>query len=157
MNPINSLTTRPEKKTTRPLFAWATGADAVFRVAGARLHLEGIIARDQLYQPRYAHLDRELPWSEMPLMFSGLGILSYRYRFDTSFRLAVEPVFKMEIFDPNLDFINDHIFIYNPGFNAYFGKYLRMMLHAEISRGLDNTLASFEDRETLMLQLCLDI
>jgi hypothetical protein len=145
------------RKEDDETFSWAAGADAVFRVAGARLHLEGIIARDQLYQPRYAHLDWEFPWSEMPLMVSGLAILSYRYRFDTSWRLAVEPVFKMEIFDPNSDFMDDHVIIYNPGFNAYFGMYLRMMLHAEISRGLDNTLATFEDRETLMLQLCLDI
>ncbi len=136
-------------------FTWAAGVDTVFRFFGVRLHLEGLMARDHLYLANYPLVDP--PLTEMPLTLNGLAIISYRHKFDTSWRVAVEPVFKVEYLDPNLDFIDDQILLYTPGFNTYLGKVLRLMLNAEFRRGGRNHLASFRDRETLMLQLCLDI
>jgi hypothetical protein len=140
------------KDRDEPL-AWAVGADTVFRFFGVRLHLEGILAEDHQYTGNYP----DLVLGEMPLTLSGVGILSYEYTFNTSRRLSVEPLFKMEVLDPNLDFIDDQVLLLNPGFNVYIGKYLRLMLHAEFRRGGENHLSKFRDREKLMLQLCLDI
>jgi hypothetical protein len=132
---------------------WAAGADARVRIKGFRLHLEGLAAEDHLFESRGYQMD------EPRLIIDLVGIVSYRHFFPISWRLAVEPVFKFEKLDPDIEIADDHVFIYGPGFNTYFGQYFRLMIHGELRRAGRNT--NFDDyladRETLMVQLCFDI
>ena len=135
--------------------AWAAGADAVMKLAGFRLHLEGIFAQNHL-TTRNSVAEEDLP-DKMPLIISGVGILSYCHKFNGTFKLAVEPLFKMEVLDPDSKIVDDEVFTYSPGFNTYLGKYLRLMLHGEFRRPLRNSREAYPKQEKLIIQLCFDI
>jgi hypothetical protein len=135
---------------------WAVGGDAVMKLLGFRLHLEGIVAEMHNADLSFGNR-RELGNDEYPLVLSLFGILSYKHRFDTHFKFAVEPVFKMEMLDPDTEIVKDEILMYSPGFNSYFGKYFRLMIHGEFRRPFRNARTLIPRRETLYVQLCFDI
>jgi hypothetical protein len=132
---------------------WAAGVDTLFKVKGVRLHLEAMMALD------YRVVDLDAP----PLILNLIAILSYRHKFDVDWKLAVEPVFKMEFLDPNSVYLDDLVLLYSPGFNIYLGDYVRFMIHGEIQRVSRNTDESLvrprntRDSEALVLQFCFDI
>ena len=68
---------------------------------------------------------------------------------------------KMEVLDPNSVIPDDLVLVYTPGLNAYFGKYVRLMVHGNIQRVSKHTEESFagnvRSREELILQFCFDI
>ena len=134
-------------------FAWAAGADAVFKVSGFRAHLEGIAASDYNYENR-----PNVVTQTQPTILGLVGILSYKHKLSSgSFRLALEPVFKVEMLDPNHKVSDDQVLTYDAGFNSYIGKYLRLMIHGEFRRPAKNSAASYPGREILTAQLCFDI
>jgi hypothetical protein len=134
-------------------WAWSAGADAVMKIGGFRFHVEGIAAED------YRATNPLVPAEETrrPLILSGIGILSYRHDFTGNFKLAVEPVFMMEVLEPDIKITEDEVLVYSPGFNSYFGKYLRLMVHGAFRRPFRNSRESFPRSDTLIVQLCFDI
>ncbi len=133
--------------------AWAAGADAVFKFAGFRVHLEAITGLDHAYSSRQVQVT-----SFAPPILDLLTILSYKHKVaDAKLSVALEPVFKFEMLDPNTKVINDQVMIFSPGFNTYFGKYFRLMLQGEILRSGINGIVRYPDRETLAIQFCFDI
>ena len=90
-----------------------------------------------------------------------IAILSYRHKFDVPWKFAVEPVFKMEVLDPNSVIPDDLVLVYTPGLNAYFGKYVRLMVHGNIQRVSkyteESSAGNVRSREELILQFCFDI
>ena len=134
-------------------FAWAAGADAVFKVAGFRAHLEGLAASDYSYKNR-----QDVVTQTQPTIFGIVGILSYKHKAGIgAFGLALEPVFKVEMLDPNNKITDDQVLTYDAGFNTYIGKYLRLMIHGEFRRPAKNSAVQYPGREILAVQLCFDI
>ena len=134
-------------------FAWAAGVDSVFKIAEFRAHVEGIAASDYNFENRqYVVTDTQ------PLIFGLVTILSYKHRISGgSTGLALEPVFKFELLDPNHKVSDDQVFTYDAGFNSYIGKYLRLMIHGEFRRPAKNSAVQFPKQEILAVQFCFDI
>ena len=135
---------------------FAAGADAVMKVAKVRLHLEGIVAQNHA-SGTVLTTRRELADGEYPLILSLVSILSYKHKFDTAFKFAVEPVFMFEMLEPDLDINEDETFVFSPGFNSYFGKYFRVMIHGEFRRPRRNAKTLYPEKEMLYIQFCVDI
>ena len=134
-------------------FAWATSADISFKAAGFRAYAEGIIGLDHDFLNRDAVVTENAPAA-----FSIVGIFSYKRAVSSGpFGIALEPIFKIEILDPNMKEKEDHVIVYNPGFNSYIGKYLRLMIHGEIRRPTLNSKVRYPSREFLAIQFCFDI
>ena len=109
---------------------------------------------------------------EIDIATGALGILSYKLKIPSAVKLALEPVVKVEFFDPNDYIVDDHVMLYTIGLNTYVGKYFRVMLDFEIMRAerfwqidseaddpvtVDKTEDVEDHKETLMLLLCFDI
>ncbi len=135
-------------------FAWATGGDAVFKVLGFRAHLEGLFGIDHDFRTRNPVLV-----DNAPLVFSVIGIFSYKHEIveGNKMSISLEPVFGIEMLEPNTKVMNDEVMVYSSGFNSYFGKYLRLMIHGEFRRPLINSSTRFPKQEVLSVQLCFDI
>ena len=132
---------------------WAVGADAVLKAAGFRTHLEGIIGTDHAFKSREIQVTDNAPG-----IFDVLAILSYKHTVSGSEpAIAVEPVFKFELLDPNTKVTADQVLVYSPGLNLYLGKYLRLMIHGELTRPSKNSAKRFPQDELLAFQLCFDI
>lgn len=133
--------------------AWATSADVTFKVAGFRAYVEGIVALDHEYLGRSTVVT-----DKAPHIFNLVGILSYKRAVSSGkFGISLEPVFKVELLDPNAKIEKDHVLVYNPGFNTYIGEYLRLMIHGEFRRSAINSSTRYPDRELLAVQFCFDI
>lgn len=142
---------------------WAAGLDMLFKVAGFRLHLESLLARDyrnpvHLRDPET--YDGVSEFDDNNLILNWFAVLSYRYDFEVDWKLAVEPVFKMEMLDPNTMYDEDLVFLYTPGLNMYFGKHFRLMVHGNFQRVSKYTLESYSGSirsyEQLIVQFCFD-
>lgn len=146
-----------------PRLAVGGGADIGLKIAGFRAHLEGLIAHnnERLTSPIVPNPDM----SDVDLAAGALGILSYKFKIPSEVRLALEPVVKVEYFDPNNYIIDDHVMLYTVGFNTYVGEYFRVMLDFEIMRAernwdddeVDQSLEVADHQERLLLLLCVDI
>jgi hypothetical protein len=133
--------------------AWATSADMTFKVAGFRAYIEGITALDHDYLSRDTAVTDKAPY-----IFNLIGILSYKHTVNSGkFGISLEPVFKLELLDPNAKVEKDHVLVYNPGFNTYIGEYLRLMIHGEFRRSAKNSATRYPNREILAIQFCFDI
>lgn len=133
--------------------AWAAGADAVLKVAGFRTHLEGILGLDHAFRNREIQVT-----DSAPPVFDFLAIVSYKHKIaDAYTAVSLEPVFKIELLDPNTKVIDDQVLIYSPGFNIYISKYLRLMIQGEILRSAVNSRVRYPEREILAIQICFDI
>lgn len=150
------------KKEKLSPYAWAAGADAVMKLAGVRLHLEGILAADHRVNNVLPNVEETTP----PLIVDFVGILSYRADLGGELSVSVEPVFMLEMLDPDSKVADDQMLLFGPGFNAYFGKYFRIMVHGEFRHPFRNTPGQpgredseddFSRREKLIIQLCFDI
>ncbi len=160
-DPDDSESTVTQKILRHP--GWAAGVDMLIKASGFRLHLEALLARDYRDPVHLRNSETYDGVSELEdnnLILDWLGILSYRYKFDVEWKLAVEPVFKMEILDPNTLYDKDLVFLYTPGFNVYLGEYFRLMVHGNFQRISKYTLESYagsiRSYEQLIVQFCFD-
>jgi hypothetical protein len=159
-----------ESRDRYPSMGAAAASDIQLKFGGFKAHIEGIIAQYYLYAVDDDEIDPSQ--TDPDLAFNVLGILSYKFKIDSSVKLAVEPVVKVEYLDPNDRFIDDHAVLYTIGFNTYVGKYFRVMLDFEILRAerhwqVDDRPANLDPsiewtdpkdhKEKLMLLLCFDI
>ena len=155
-DPTDTTTVETTVYNNDDQMTWAAGADAVMKISNLRLHVEGILAQNHVLNTDFTNR-RELKDNEFPLIFSFVSILSYKHKFDTDFRFAVEPIFMFELLEPDTVINKDETLVFSPGFNSYFGKYFRLMIHGEFRRPLRNAKELFSKKEMLYVQLCVDI
>lgn len=143
-----------EPRDRQPGTGLAGGGDARLEIGGFRLYAEGLAAQDhQAYLTNGATTA-----DDPPLSFAALSILSYRHWFRGGrLRAGVEPAFKAELFDPDADIADDHLWVFTPGINGYFGSYLKLMLNGEFTRSNRNSPDDHPDSEAIKVLLCFDI
>jgi len=146
-----------DPRPRQPAWALAAGGDARVGIKGFRFFAEALVAPDH----KAYGFDVTATPETTPNAFAVLAIVSYKQKLDTSVRFAIEPVFKAELFDPDLKMAADHLWVLTPGINAYLGKYFRLMLSGEFVRSNRNNdfnpQASQADSETLEVLACFDI
>jgi hypothetical protein len=138
----------------RPGGTLAGGGDARLQIKGFRLYAEALAAPDYLH---VRSIDFATDDDDVPTAFFALGIVSYRHKFDTEVRFALEPAFKVELFDADSTAARDHLFVFTPGVNAYLGKYFKVMLGGEFVRVQRDAPADFVDSEKIEVLACFDI
>ncbi len=137
----------------QPEEGWAAGGDFRLRMLGIRLYGEAMVGLDHTAW-------RDHPGEaayESPLAFDALGILSRRFELPVSWRLALEPVFKMEFLDPNAEVVDDHVLSLAPGLNTYLGQYFRVMVHGELRHASRNAPGNMPGYKVMRVLGCLDI
>ena len=111
-----------------PSTAVAGGADFKLKAQELRVHGEALLARDYFFQgPDRAQYD---PRNSL----GALLLVSYKCRLAKKWRLAIEPLAKGELLDPDTSLADSHILSATLGANLHIGKYLRLMLQADRTR-----------------------
>ncbi len=116
-----------------PRTAVAGGADFQLDVEQLRVHGEALLARDHFFQAR------DQTQYEPRNSLGALLLVSYKHRIAKKWRLAVEPLAKGELLDPDTSLADSHILSATLGANLHIGRSLRLMLQADrtrTSRGL---------------------
>ncbi|MCK9461874.1 MAG: OprO/OprP family phosphate-selective porin [Proteobacteria bacterium] len=136
--------------------SFAGGGDARVQVKGFRLYAEGLVAGNHReFNVRRAAGVEDSPFSFVT--FAVIGMVSYRHKFDTEIRFAIEPAFKAELFDPDTKITEDHLWVLTPGVNTYIGKYFKLMIGGEFVRSNRNSPIDHPDSEALEVLACFDI
>jgi hypothetical protein len=138
----------------QPSRAFAGGGDLRIGLKGFRFYAEALVAQDH---EAYT-VDADATADDVPISFVALGIATYRHKFDTkSLRFAVEPAFKVELFDQNAEVADDQLWVFTPGINGYFGDYFKLMLNGAFTRSGRNARSEFPDAEAIEVLACFDI
>ena len=141
----------PEPK--QPAWALAAGGDLRVGIKGFRFYAEGLAAPDYKAYVFNSAVTAE----ETPIAFVVLAMVSYRHKFETRMRFAVEPVFKAELLDTNKDIVADQLWVLTPGVNVYLGEYFRVLLDGEFARSSRNSSDDYPDSEAIQVLACFDI
>jgi hypothetical protein len=137
----------------QPSRAFAGGGDVRVQVKRFRFYAEGIVAQDHEAYGINSAADAD----NVPLSFVALAMVSYRFKFKTDAKFALEPLFKAELFDPDKKIIADHLWVFTPGVNAYIGDYFHLMLDGEFVRSNRHSQDAFRDAEAIQVLACFDI
>jgi hypothetical protein len=144
--------TDPQER--QPGHALAGGGDLRVGIEGFRFYTEGLVAQDHA---AYA-INADATAKDAPVSFVVLAIASYRHKFRAGrLRMAVEPAFKAELFDPDADVADDHLWVLTPGINGYFGDYFKLMVDGEFTRSGRNARDDTPDAEAIEVLACFDI
>jgi len=120
---------------TVPKTATAGGADFLLELERLRVHGEALLAHDH-----FLH-DYLTPQHEQRNSLGALLLVSYKHRLTKKWRLAVEPLAKGEVLDPDTSLADSHVLSGTVGVNLHVGRHLRLMLQADrtrTSRDLDH-------------------
>jgi hypothetical protein len=137
----------------QPAWALAAGGDVRLQIKGFRLFAEALAAADHAAYVT----DTTVTPESTPNAYVFLAMASYRHKFKTGVRFALEPAFKVELFDPNSIYAADHIWVLTPGVNAYLGKYFKLMLDGEFVRSNRQSPDGYPDSEAIEVLACFDI
>ena len=115
-----------------------------------------LMAQDRYAFSHYSNsADIENAKENPPWSIGLVSVVSYQHEFPVTWRFAIEPAFKFELLDEDYDTQQDHLIVFTPGINTYFGYHLRLMINGEFIRAEGYSL--FNDSEALVVLLCLDI
>jgi hypothetical protein len=143
-----------DPRDRQPSRAFAEGGDLRVGVKGFRFFAEALVAQDHTAYAINAAATADDP----PISFVVLAMASYRHKFKTNrIRFAVEPAFKIELFDQDTEIADDHLWIFTPGINGYFGNYFKLMFNGAFTRSGRNARSNYTDAESIEVLACFDI
>jgi len=143
-----------DPRDRQPSRAFAGGGDLRIGVKGFRFFTEALVAQDH---EAYA-VNAAATAEDTPLSFVVLAVASYRHKLKTSrVRFSLEPAFKAELFDQDSEIADDHLWVFTPGINGYFGNYFKLMFNGAFTRSGRSARSNYADAESIEVLACFDI